>query len=179
MVPAGGDLPVLEHVKGVVEPMLTWAPEWLRATVWAALVFALLFGLLLWLVHTVLPWAGRVLPDLVAAALNGVGVVLVLPEYLATAALRRLDVGVPGVLFGYGDLVQTLVTGAQRATRSGLTGLSQLSRLSKRVVALMLLLVFVTWNGTYCNGRGRCENPVGNWAQSFTEWQRELGADDR
>lgn len=179
MVPAGGDLPVLEHVKGVVDPMLTWAPDWLHAVIWATVVFSLLYGLLLWLVRSVLPWTGRVLPRPFDTAINGMGVVLILPEYLVTLALRRFQVDVPGLLIGYGDLVQTAIAGSQRAARSALVGLGQLNRLSNRVIALLLLLLFVTWNGTYCNGRGRCENPVSSWAQSFTEWRDELDANDR
>lgn len=179
VVPAGGELPLLQHVKGALEPLLTWAPEWLRALVWALVVFGLLFGLGSWMVRNVLPWLGRVLQQPVATALDACGIVLVLPEYLVTLTLRRMGHSVPGAVVGYGELVQSAVGGVQGALRSALSGLGHLSRVSNRVVALLLLLLLVSWNGTYCNGRGSaCVTPTSEWSTSFSAWQREVGADE-
>jgi hypothetical protein len=178
-VPTSGDLPLLGALKQGLDPLLGWSPDWIHSAVWTFVVYGLGLGLLTFMVRRVLPWAGRVLQEPVATLLNGLGITLVLPEYVTTRTFRRLDRRVPRALFGYGDAIQSLVLGAQRAARGMLSGLSGARGLSTRLLALAMLLVLAAWNGTYCNERGQgCQVPSSEWADSVEAWIGTLSEDD-
>jgi hypothetical protein len=170
-VPTSGEIPGLGTVKEAVDPMLEWAPPWVHDAIWAVLVFTLALVALSVAVHVVVPWVGRTLPGLVDGLLNLLGMVLVLPEYVATTILHRARWRVPNAMFDYGDAVQAVVTTSQRVSRSSLGAMTRLDRVSRKHLGLALIVLFVAWNGLYCSGRGdRCQTPTSAWADSVSAW---------
>lgn len=168
VVPTAGELPVLSRVKEGFDPLVEWAPPPVRSAAWALVVFLLLLALLSLLVRVALPYVGRALPGPAEAVINGLGMLLVLPEFIGTTALIRQRRQVPNLVFEYGEAVQGAVVSSQRAARSSLSALAQFRNVTKGWLVVALLVVFATWNGTYCGGRGpECRMPTTQWVDSI------------
>ena len=170
-LPSAGELPVLGRMREGIDPFLEWAPSPIRSAIWALVVFVLLLVALNLVVRIVLPWLGRLAPGPVDLVVNVIGMMLVLPEYVATMLLLRAERDVPNVMFEYGDAVQGVVAGTQRVSRSSLSTLTQLRKVSKGWLVVILLVTFAVWDGLYCSGRTTsCRMPTTEWTDSVAAW---------
>lgn len=170
-VPTSGDVPLLGRVRRALDPLLSWSPDWLEAVVWAAVVYVLGLAVLSTFAWYGVPWLARVSQRPATALLNGVGIVLLLPEYVMTTRRRRQGRRVPTVAFSYGDVVQIVVTATQRAARWALSSLDVLKDLPPMIPAVTMLVGLIVWNSSYCEGRGDdCRMPTTEWAASVWDW---------
>jgi len=177
-LPTSNEVPVLGRLKDGLTPLLEWAPPWVRDAIWALSVYIVLVTFLSLLVRRVVPWVGQVLPGPVEGLLNLTGMLLVLPEFVATTLICRASRRVPNALFGYGEAVQVVVTGSQRVSRSSLTAMNNLKQTSPKLLAMLVLVVFAGWNSFYCGDRGEsCRTPTSVWADSVSAWFDAQGDD--
>jgi hypothetical protein len=160
-------VPGLGQIKHTVDPALSGMPDWLHSVVWAVLVIALLYVVLLWLVRRGLPWFATVIAVPVRTMVEFGGVVFLLPGYLLSSALRRKGREVPGVMFMYDEFVQH-ATKACHWTAAALLSLPAVFRKASRwaIVAALAVLVGL-WDVTYCTGAGPgCTQPTSQWMHS-------------
>ncbi|GAA3451408.1 hypothetical protein [Dactylosporangium matsuzakiense] len=143
--------------------LLSWlSPDWQEALAVPLLIFLLLVALTV-LVH-LLPVVDRVLAPLGSGLAMALGMVLLLPEYLCTTALRRQRRTVPGILYTYGDGVTGLVHLGERFSRAGLTGFTTIGKVRKLLILTALAIIVATGNADSCAAQGAgCTPPLSAW----------------
>jgi hypothetical protein len=98
------------------------------------------------------------------------GLLVILPEYLITTALRHLGRRPPAAFHVYGDGVENLVDLGQRASAAGLGGLTR-DKLARRVLIVLAVAATVTVsNAGSCDGQApTCAKPVAVWWDQTTK----------
>jgi hypothetical protein len=156
-------VPGLAVLKQGADPLLTWLPAPVHSAVWAILVNLLLYVVLR---HAV-PWLSAELAGPTDRVVEIGGVLLLLPEYALTTLMRRSERRLPGVVFGYGDLVQGVACACQWLLRTSFAALTKLKTGPWWVTMTLLLTLVVMWDGSYCVGKGAgCVIPTSQWARS-------------
>jgi hypothetical protein len=162
-------VPGLGPIKTGIDPLLSWLPGWAHSAVWAVIVYVVLLVLLTIAVRKVIPWIAEQLAQPVGMLINGVGIMCVLPEYVFTSSLRKLHRPAPAVAFGYSEVVRGVTGGVQRVASIVFAGLRALHRTPLLLLALVLVLLFLSWDGAYCVGSGRgCTVPTTQWVRSVS-----------
>lgn len=158
------ELPVLGSLKELVDPLLSWLPIWLHSLLWAILVLLLCFALLLVTVRYVLPWLAEHLREPLGVAVEGAAALLLLPEYLATLVLRRRRVTIPNAVYTYDEAIIGLARAGRWISERTLATLGRSNKLPRPAVAMLLVVLALLWNFSYCNGLGKsCRMPVSQW----------------
>lgn len=145
-----------------------WLLSWLDAD-WQAVLAVPLLVVLLVLALTalvrLLPAIDRVLAPVGAGLALLLGLVMLLPEYLCTVALRRRGRPPPGIFYTYGDGVEGLVHLGERVSRAGLAGFARGDGTRKLLILVALVLILAAGNANGCAPppSSRCDPPLTAW----------------
>jgi hypothetical protein len=171
-----GQPPGLDLIKRAVDPLLSWMPAWAHSAAWTVISYLLILVIIVVLVRHAIPWLLRLVNEPMQVLLTFFGIVLLLPEYLITATMRRLSLSAPSLAFNYGDLIQKATIMVQRAARAILSALQSMSRTPKIALALALVVAFLAWDGSYCVGKGQaCVVPTTQWVRTVEAAHRATG----
>ncbi|GAA3861621.1 hypothetical protein GCM10022243_29760 [Saccharothrix violaceirubra] len=172
MTPLGG-VPLFGDLVTALDGVLVQVglPPWFAALLELVVVVVAAY-LLLWLVvRHVLPWLGRVLVGPLLRVVEGVRVLLLLPDLGATRLARRFGRMPPEAVYAYGAVVMGLVDGLGSVVRKALPVLSLARRTPRAVLFAALALGFVLWNAGTCGPLDEgCVEPVAQWTTSLTAW---------
>ncbi|MDX3664283.1 hypothetical protein PV646_43950 [Streptomyces sp. ID05-26A] len=169
MTPFAG-LPV---VGGLVELLDTAIaqlefPLWLRGFLEFVLLAVLGYLLLRFLARRVLPWVGSLLVAPVVWLIDGLRVVLLLPDLVMAQLVRRgFDRVPPEVVYAYGSVVMAATDGLQELARKALPALAITQRVHGLLLAGLLVAGFLVWNSEECGPGPECVSPVTQWTTSF------------
>jgi hypothetical protein len=142
---------------------VSWAPPpWQTELALPLLVVLLLIALVM--VVKLLPAFDRLFAAVGRAASHMFGLLAILPEYLITTLLRRLEKAPPGVFHTYGAAVGGLVGMGRRVAEAGFAGFTTNRYARRCLIAIALAAVVLTGNAHSCPpGAPACSPPVVAW----------------
>ncbi|MFY1689502.1 hypothetical protein [Plantactinospora sp. WMMB782] len=161
---------------GILDALAGWIrdfpviPAEIRGVVWFPLLAVVVIGGLLLLVRRVLPWLGRLVGRGLGVLAVAIGAVLLLPDLLVSYLYRRTGNAVPGLAYGYGDLVAELSIGLTRVSQHVAPAFARASRTHAFFVIVLGAFWLWTWNHGYCPGEqvpNGCVRPVVEWTRAF------------
>lgn len=160
-----------------------WLVSWIPSARWQdvlalPLLIVLVLVALIVLVRLI-PVVDRILRPLGNGLATVGGLLLLLPEYVATVLARRSGRVPWGLAFTYGEAVENAVLAGRRVSAAGLAGFFQ-ERRARRWLILLTLLTIVLWgNFNSCpEAAGACTRPLAAWWHQTTRAFRDLKADD-
>jgi hypothetical protein len=143
--------------------LLSWLPPEAQTVLSLPVLIVLMLLALTWLVR-LFPAIDRMLGPVGSALATGLGLLLVLPEFLATRALRAGGRRPPGLFHTYGEGIENLVFMGHRASRAGLSGFTTQKRTRRGLIVTVLVAIIVISNSHACPpGPVRCTTPVVAW----------------
>lgn len=159
---------MLDYALAKTDVLLGFLPAQVRGAlvlpVAAILIFLLIAGLL-----RIAPTLDRLIGPLGAGLSVALGLLALVPEYLATALVRRSGRTPAWFLFLYGEVVDLLVGAGRKAFRTGLTPLVRQRRTRRWAATLGVLAIVGLGNVGACpDPQGACRTPVGTWWQHTT-----------
>ena len=144
-----------------------WLLSWLDADLRTALAVPLMIVLLLFalsMIVRLLPVIDRLLAPLGTGLAMLLGMLMLLPEYLCTVALRRQNRPPPGIFHTYGDGVVGLVHLGTRVSRAGLAGFTRDGGVRRALILLALVLIVAVGNANSCPPEtSSCMSPLTTW----------------
>lgn len=166
------DVPVVGWAVRMLDEAIaqTGIPMWLRAAVELVVTGIVGYQLLKLVVNRVVPWAGLALVRPVVALMEAVRASLLLPDFAVSTAVRRFGRVPPEPVHTYGQVVTTVVDGAQNAVRTALPKLVATRRTPKALLMVLLVVGFLAWNSQACDSKTACLTPVTAWTTSFDAW---------
>ncbi|MFI7599133.1 hypothetical protein [Actinoplanes sp. NPDC049681] len=160
---------MIEDGLDLVRPLLSdLPPQWQTVLALPLLVTALV--VVVTIVANSMPAVDRLLRPAVVAATSVLGLLLLVPEYLATIAIRRAGRRPPAVIHLYDDGVEGLVGLGMRAGRTGLSALTRDRRLRRLLIVVTVGSILVVSNGASCAQAPApaCRKPVASWWEQTT-----------
>jgi hypothetical protein len=169
-----GSMPILGDLTGKLDQAITQLglPLWLRALAEMLITAVLTFLLLRLVTIRVLPWAANAFVEPIVALVEGVRVVLLLPDLAVSRSVRRFGRVPPEVVYAYGNVVMTSTDAIQRLVRRALPVLGNTRKARRWMLVALLAVGFLLWNSTTCgSGSGStCTTPVTEWTTSLHTW---------
>lgn len=143
--------------------LLSFLPsDWQTVLGLPLLVVLLLVGLVV--VIRLFPVFDRVVGPLGAGVASALGMLVLLPEYLVTIALRRSGRRPPAILHTYGDGIHNAVLMGHRVAKAGLAGFTRERRTRRLVILVALVAILFVGNAQSCPaGAAGCTRPVSAW----------------
>lgn len=153
--------------------LLVFFPEWLSQLIVAVVLVVLAILAVVWIVRTVLPWAGPACARLLTGLVYVVGYAALVVEYIPTRVLRSFERRPPGLVYVFDALVIRSTTVIEYALKAGLGVTRYFSKLPKWMVVVLMLLVLGGWHQTQCDSDdASCRRPIDVWRMSTVDWFR-------